>query len=150
MRISLSHLLLSASLFLFAACGEKEEAVKTPPDAPPAEGPGTWPAKQTSDGGSYEITINPEGGEILRNKHFAIDVQLVAKSGSVDDLTVKVDADMPAHGHGMNTKPESSMIEGGGHRAEGMLFHMGGDWVITVDVMRDGKTERATFPVSVE
>ena len=36
------------------------------------------------------------------------------------------------------------------YRVEGMVFHMSGDWVIMVDVARDGKTERAAFPVSVE
>jgi hypothetical protein len=149
MRISL-FLISTASLFIFAACGEKGGTVTGSPEDPPAAAPASWPATQASDGGNFEVTIEPEGAAIVRNKHFAIDVKLVAISGDTEGVSVKVDGDMPAHGHGMNTKPEFSAIDGGGHRAEGMLFHMGGDWVITVDVMRDGKSEKAAFPVSVE
>lgn len=96
------------------------------------------------------MTLTPEGGAIERNKHFAVDVKLAAKSGDAAGATVVVDADMPAHGHGMNTKPETSAIDGGAFRTEGMLLHMGGDWIITVDVTSGGKTERATFPLTVE
>ncbi len=149
MRIP-SLLTISIGLLVLISCGEKKDTTTQAPEGPAAEAPGTWPATQTTDGSGFEITIKPEGDGIVRNKHFAVDVKLVAKSGTTEGITVKVDADMPAHGHGMNTKPEFSAIEGGDHRAEGMLFHMGGDWVITVDVMRDGKTERASFPVSVE
>ena len=87
---------------------------------------------------------------MLRNQHFSVDVELEAKDGESAGITVSVDADMPAHRHGMNTKPEVSAIDGAGYRAEGMLFHMGGDWVIKVDVTRGGTTESASFPVSVE
>ena len=73
-----------------------------------------------------------------------------AKSGKTENLSVLVDADMPAHKHGMNTKPETISKSSTSYRVDGMALHMAGDWVITVDVTRDGNTERATFPVSVE
>ena len=36
------------------------------------------------------------------------------------------------------------------YRADGMLFHMSGDWVITVEMARGTESERAAFPVHVE
>ena len=50
----------------------------------------------------------------------------------------------------MNTQPE--LVEKGErhYQVDGMLFHMAGEWVIMVDVGRDGKTERASIPVQVE
>ena len=57
---------------------------------------------------------------------------------------------MPAHQHGMNTKPELTDKGDGKYKVDGMLFHMSGDWVIFVDVTRGEATERASFPVLVE
>jgi len=153
MRIP-SVFLVAAGLLAFVACGKKDvprasESAAAPP--PPAVV--SWPATRASGGGSFEITLEPEGGAIGRNRHFALDVMVEAKAGEVAGLAVAVavDADMPAHQHGMNTKPEVVAIgDGGRYRVEGMLFHMAGDWVIKVDVTRGEKTESATFPVSVE
>jgi len=57
---------------------------------------------------------------------------------------------MPAHGHGMNTQPEVVAGKEGDYRVDGMLFHMAGEWVITVEVGSQGKMERASFPVQIE
>lgn len=39
-----------------------------------------------------------------------------------------VDADMPAHGHGMNYRPRVRMTAPGHFVAEGLMFHMRGAW----------------------
>ena len=135
---------LSASLCLLSACGRETET-----DSPPPPGPSGWPATQATDKGSFEATIKPTVEEITRNDHFSLDVTVTAKKGE-GDIKVVVDADMPAHQHGMNTKPETSAKGDGKYRVDGMALHMAGDWVITVDVTRGSATERATFPVSVE
>lgn len=145
-----SLILSAASLLVFAACKEEVKDTSKHPNPPPAPAISSWPATQETDGGNFEVTLQPEGGEILRNQHFALELRLKPEDGDSTGITVAVDADMPAHQHGMNTKPEVSEIDGGGYRVEGMLFHMAGDWVISVDVTRNKKTERAAFPVSVE
>lgn len=138
--------LFGASLFFSSACKEEVGAGKAPGPIPSS----TWPATQTTDGGNFEVTVQPEGGEIVRNQHFSLELKLLAKDGDLAGVTVAVDADMPAHQHGMNTKPQVIALDGGAFRAEGMLFHMAGGWVIAVDVTRGDETERASYPVAVE
>ena len=55
-----------------------------------------------------------------------------------------VDADMPTHNHGMNTDPVVTELGDGTYRAEGMQFHMTGDWRVTVAV-DDGDSYERTF-----
>ncbi|MGI9245008.1 MAG: FixH family protein [Verrucomicrobiales bacterium] len=144
-------------LLLFASCGGEEEP-EVPGELPcheegsgAAPAPQQWPATLPTDGGSFKVTITPESGSIDRNQHFVVGVKVDAGDGEAAGIEVSVDADMPAHRHGMNTKPEVSPLdEEGEFRVEGMLFHMGGDWVISVEVTRAGSTEIASFPVSVE
>ena len=82
--------------------------------------------------------------------HFAIITSVEPNDSAAGALKVNVDADMPAHGHGMNTQPETFAVDGATFRTEGMLLHMSGDWVITVDITQNGKAERATFPITIE
>lgn len=138
--------LFASCLFLLAGCSE----VETIPEISLASETSGWPSTQSTAQGGFDVTIQPEGGAIERNKHFSLDVTLTAKNSDAGDLQVVVDADMPAHQHGMNTKPEIFAKGAAKYRVEGMVFHMSGDWVITVDVTQGSKTERASFPVSVE
>ena len=94
--------------------------------------------------------MEPGDGGISWNKHFSLDLIIKPEKGDPGTLKVLVDADMPAHKHGMNTKPE--MVNQGDmrHHVDGMLFHMKGDWVITVEVTSKGRTEKAEFPVHIK
>lgn len=67
-----------------------------------------------------------------------------AKTGApIEDATVRIDARMPQHGHGMATRPEDDpgtcdaagcRHPGGRYVTRGMKFHMPGDWALTFDV----------------
>ncbi|MHC4837068.1 MAG: hypothetical protein ACYTF3_02615 [Planctomycetota bacterium] len=48
-------------------------------------------------------------------------------------VALEVDADMPAHRHGMITHPEVMQAEDGSWWARGMIFHMPGAWVIELE-----------------
>jgi len=120
------------------------------PVADPAAVVESWPATRQTEGGSFSVTLAPSGGEILNNEHFSLDLAVEAKKGGGDSIKVVVDADMPAHGHGMNTKPELADAGVGKYKVDGMLFHMAGEWMIFIDVSRGEVTERASFPVLVE
>ncbi len=147
----LSILLLGIGVHFLAACGEDKKAGANDESAAPSGAPVlSWPATRSTGEGNFEVTLAPSNNKITQNKHFTLDVTLKAKNGDLADLTIVVDADMPAHQHGMNTKPELTARSSSESRVEGMLFHMGGDWVITVDITRDGKKEQALFPISVE
>ncbi|NNC87454.1 MAG: hypothetical protein HKN82_03215 [Akkermansiaceae bacterium] len=141
--------IIALGSILLCSCGE-EEGTGAPGEAPAVPAAEGWPVTTATDGGSYTVTVNPVAGGIEQNKHFALDVTVVPKDAAGGEFTVKVDADMPAHRHGMNTQPEVAGKEAGRYQVDGMLFHMAGEWVIMVDVTRDGKTERASVPVNVE
>ena len=52
---------------------------------------------------------------------------------------------MPSHGHGINTAPEIQKVTTGKYEVRGLLFHMGGEWELYIDVMEDGIPDRATI-----
>ena len=59
---------------------------------------------------------------------------------------VVVDAEMPAHGHGMGQTPTVSNTDNA-YTAEGMLFAMEGDWDIHIYMTQDGAVDQATYSV---
>lgn len=132
-----------------AGCKEAPEAIEAaPPGAPAAVT--AWPAKRKTDRGNFTVTLQPEGGGIVTNRHFSLEVLVEPGAGAGAPASVWVDADMPDHGHGMNTKPETTHEGGQRYRTKGMLFHMMGEWSIVVEVSAGAAKERAFFPVLVE
>jgi len=59
--------------------------------------------------------------------HFALEVAACSRSGP-PPKTLKVGAQMPEHGHGMNYLPEVKPLGPGRWRVEGLMFHMPGRW----------------------
>jgi hypothetical protein len=80
-------------------------------------------------------------------KHFAVDAVVCSQAAP---SALRVDAQMPAHRHGMNYRARVSPQGDGRYRAEGLLFHMPGKWQFVFDVERPGRTERLTADVVVE
>jgi hypothetical protein len=132
----------SAAISANSACDELEAA----------------PFRGVSADGTYEVRWSPVGGAFPDAEPFAVLLCVRRKDGAplATDAVVRVDAEMPHHGHGMNLVPIVSR-EGGsegedavGFRAEGMLFHMAGRWVVAVDIEEAGVLERAQWFVDVE
>jgi YtkA-like len=64
----------------------------------------------------------------------------------VEGAMITVDGDMPAHGHGMPTRPEvTAELGGGDYRVEGMSFQMGGYWIVDVTITAGGETDLIRF-----
>jgi hypothetical protein len=80
-------------------------------------------------------------------KHFAVEAVVCSQAAP---SALRVDAQMPAHRHGMNYRARVSPRGDGRYRAEGLLFHMPGKWQFVFDVERPGRTERLTADVVVE
>lgn len=79
------------------------------------------------------------------NQHFSF----IADIGAGDLLDAN--ADMPGHGHGINTQPEWRPLGDGRWQIDGMLLHMPGYWELTFDVRRpDGSTEQLIYPLTLE
>jgi hypothetical protein len=64
---------------------------------------------------------------------FALDFAVCARDGRTV-ASPRVDATMPAHGHGMNYRPSITALGDGRFRADGLLLHMPGQWQLTFDV----------------
>jgi hypothetical protein len=83
-------------------------------------------------------------------RHFALEMAVCPKAGTAAPESVRVDAHMPEHRHGMNYKAQVVAAPGGRYKAEGLMFHMPGRWEILFDVRSGGKTDRLTQSIVLE
>jgi hypothetical protein len=83
-------------------------------------------------------------------RHFVLDIALCAPAGQALPATLRVDASMPEHRHGMNYRPGVSARADGQFRAEGLMFHMPGRWELVFE-WRDaaGATRRLAQSLTV-
>lgn len=100
-----------------------------------------------SEGHAVALRTVPE--KIAVGKPFSVEVAVCGKSPATIER-VAVDAHMPDHRHGMNYKPRMQAGEAGRHKAENLLFHMGGKWEILIDVRSGGKTDRLAWTLQVD
>jgi cytochrome c peroxidase len=66
--------------------------------------------------------------DVSVSRHFKVDVEACNKAGGPPPETLKVDAAMPEHRHGMNYAPTVNKLGPGRWQAEGLMFHMPGKW----------------------
>jgi cytochrome c peroxidase len=88
----------------------------------------------------YVIAFKPESVAVA--KHFSLEVAACAKPGNPAPESLKVDAHMPEHRHGMNYAPEVKPLGPGRWRAQGLMFHMPGKWEFVFELRAAGKTDR--------
>jgi cytochrome c peroxidase len=74
--------------------------------------------------------------------HFAMEIAACAKPGHPVPESLKVDAHMPEHRHGMNYAPELKPLGAGRWRVEGLMFHMPGKWEFVFEVRAAGRSDR--------
>ena len=119
----------------------------TPPPSWQVEG-----AELPSNDGAWLIRWRTEPAEIPLNAPFHVEAQILPADGSQPpaELTLRVDAAMPQHRHGMNRLPRMITLGDGRFRAEGMLFHMEGSWELYFDVGDGPLTERGQAEVFLE
>ena len=68
----------------------------------------------------------------------------------VPDAEISVDGGMPAHDHGLPTRPQMTRNLGkGNYLVEGMKFHMGGLWTVTVTVTDGNASDQITFDLNL-
>jgi len=81
---------------------------------------------------------------------FAIEVTVCPRAGAALPDSLAVDAQMPAHRHGMNYRPSIRQEAPGRYRAEGLLFHMPGAWQLDFALRSGARTERTSAAIEVE
>ncbi|MGV3522586.1 MAG: FixH family protein [Candidatus Sericytochromatia bacterium] len=105
---------------------------------------------QLSEKKSFRLSYTPVPDPIPLNQHFRLRLQLQdAQNRILNGATLKVDANMPEHNHGMNVKPTVKSLGKGLYEVRGLLFHMPGYWEIVATVSHKGKTEKVIFGVTV-
>jgi hypothetical protein len=107
------------------------------------------------EGANYTVAYRTAPDPIRVGAHFALDFAVCprAEGAAAAPRSVRVDATMPEHRHGMNYRPVVTARPGGAfalYRAEGLMFHMPGRWDLTFDVETDGRTERLTGVLLLE
>jgi len=87
----------------------------------------------------FVLSFKPEVIEVAR--HFALEVAVCAKTAAAVE-SIRIDAHMPEHRHGMNYVPGLKALGPGRWRAEGLMFHMPGKWEFVFEIRAAGKSER--------
>lgn len=110
--------------------------------------PGAKGAKaQTIDSAEYALAYRTQPEKIAIGQHFAVELALCAKGSAAAADSVRVDAHMPEHRHGMNYKTVVTATGAQRYRAEGLMFHMPGRWEYVFEVRAAGAIERLTTSV---
>jgi len=91
------------------------------------------------------VPAKPKIGEF-----FAIEFAVCNRAGPATPETLRVDATMPAHRHGMNFQPRIATIGPNIYRAEGMMFHMPGKWQLAFEQRAPGGPARVTTDIEIE
>jgi hypothetical protein len=101
-------------------------------------------------GTHYAVAWRTAPSAVAIGQHFAVDLTVCPLGKAATPRTVRVDASMPEHRHGMNYR--TTVVARGPlkYRADGLLFHMSGRWEIAFDVVSANATERVTSSVVVE
>jgi hypothetical protein len=100
-------------------------------------------------GRSFVVDWRVEPAPLRLGEFFAVVVSACERAGQ-PVTSVKVDATMPAHRHGMNYAPTVTSEAGGRFRASGLLLHMPGRWEFTFDLAGDSTRETVRSTVDLK
>ena len=98
----------------------------------------------------YVVAYRTRPEKIAVGQHFAMDLAVCPRGGQPAPESVRVDAHMPEHRHGMNYRTTVKPAESGRYLAEGFMFHMPGRWEFIFEVRGAGKTDRVASGVTLE
>jgi hypothetical protein len=100
-----------------------------------------------TEGGTVLVVRFPDG-KVKVGQPFAVELIACAADGRPVRFA-RVDAWMPAHGHGMNYRPTKKTLGDGHRRYDGFLFHMPGTWELRADIVTDNGRARFRLPIKV-
>ena len=108
-------------------------------------------ASSLSDEQHFAVRFTSHLDPIAINTMHTWTLHIRGRSGKpVTDATVQVEGGMPDHDHGLPTRPRVTQNLGGGdYLLEGMKFHMGGRWQVTLLVEQGETSDRVTFELDL-
>ncbi len=103
-----------------------------------------------SERGVYQLSFESSLEPIEINQMHSWVLRVNADGDPVSGAKISVSGGMPAHDHGLPTRPRiTEELDQGAYRLEGMRFHMGGDWVVSIDIEADGKTDTVIISLTL-
>jgi YtkA-like len=105
---------------------------------------------QAVESARYRVAYHTRPERIAVGEHFAIELTVCPRGDTPRPDSVRVDAQMPEHRHGMNYHATVTPQGEGRYRAEGLLFHMPGRWVFIFEVRAAGQTDRLSRSFQLE
>ena len=97
-----------------------------------------------------EIAYRWEPEQLRVGQFFAAEVIACRAPGPGVVGEVVVDAQMPAHGHGMNYRPTATRVAPGRFRVTGLMLHMAGRWRLTFDLVQGDRRTRLSRDVDLK
>lgn len=107
-------------------------------------------ASRRLQGETFLLTYRFEPQSPAIGEQFAVIGRVCRVDGAEFSGSVKVDATMPRHGHGMNYLPSTQMFSNGQFISSGLLLHMPGDWEVALKVADGDRRERLHFEYQAE
>ena len=98
----------------------------------------------------HVVVFRTQPRQLAVGQFFSVEALVCSRHGGAAPTTLRVDALMPEHKHGMNYRAIVSARGDGRYVAEGLLFHMPGRWRLVFDVAADGRTERLVSDLVLE
>lgn len=147
-RVALGAMVAFCSIAMLG-CGGSEQAS----DAEPASAGGSADAPsdpfRVTDEGLYRVALAPRQAPApVGPLHEWVLRVRDADGRGFEPRRIAVDGGMPQHGHGFVTAPRvTRRLAPGTYLVEGVKFHMGGDWVLRVELVSDAGPDGATFEV---
>ncbi|MBL8352082.1 MAG: FixH family protein [Burkholderiaceae bacterium] len=96
-------------------------------------------ARLQAEATGWQLAFAPRPAPLAVGRPFALDIVVCPPAGQPLPATLKVDAEMPAHRHGMNYRASVKPLGSGRWQAEGLMFHMPGRWRVLFDLDRPGQ-----------
>ncbi len=73
-----------------------------------------------------------------------------ADGAPLDGALIRVEGGMPAHDHGLATRPEVTAEQGQGrYLLEGVRFHMAGEWLLQLQIEHGGQVYHVDVAVQL-
>lgn len=118
-----------------AVTGASAATDKAPDNQAPGRKPSQEADNQLSCTGSNGVRFAFRFGRPKVGELFSVDISATRTGAPLPDgLTLRADATMPEHGHGMMTKPETKSVGLAQWRSEGWKFNMHGKWQLEAEV----------------
>jgi hypothetical protein len=93
----------------------------------------------------YLVLYRTQPAPLKVGQHFSVEFAVCPAPESV-----RVDAGMPEHRHGMNYRPTVAATGEGRYRADGLMLHMAGKWELVFEVRAKDSVERVVQVIRLE